>query len=339
MTTTTPSTLLGPLTTTYTPTGSICNSIHFADNPVGTGWFAYGGIASDSTSCMPTGFTRDPQYYFSPAACPSGYTVACQSSISTDGTTTTVGTCCPMNYVCRTPRAGNIYGCTSLVTAETVLTIESVTYETISSESTTVYAQSSDIITTTLSSDQTWIEAYGVIVQRQSGDAPFIATSTSTTSSGATATGSSSQTGSSAQGTSSSEAASSLGLSTGAKVGIGIGVAAGVLLFLLTALLFIWKRKTRNNANNNNNFDPAGHPDMQYTSNVQWSRPPPGFSEVGDNHSHDQIYADQTYMASPDGGVAKGSYTPLQELSAHKAPAEMPQYTRIHEMHADQINH
>lgn len=354
MTTTTPSTLLGPLTTTYTPTGSLCNSLHYAKNSNGAGWFALGGIGIDSTSCMPTGFTRDPEYYFSPGICPSGYVAACSSSFTSDSSVITVGTCCPQNYVCRTPRAGNIYGCTSLVTDYTVLTLDSVTFETISTASTTIYTNSQGVITTTLSSDQTYIEAYGVIVQRQSTDASFIAASTSTSTSGATAA-TASGTSSSQSTISNQETSSASGLSTGAKVGIGLGVAAGVIAILI-AMFFLFARRKKNNKNNinaNNYNNPGyagGNNEMQYHGGggAQWAGQPTEYSEVGGGaspqhhqaytpHSQSQ-YTDQTYFSSSTGGVVnKGNYEPLHELSTIKSPVEMEHYARVHEMQADPI--
>lgn len=89
------STRLGALTTTYTPSGTQCNSIHYDTNPTPPGWFVLGAIAEDSTDCYPAGYTRVPEYYYSPGICPSGYTVACQTEGTTYSTVTTVATCCP----------------------------------------------------------------------------------------------------------------------------------------------------------------------------------------------------------------------------------------------------
>jgi hypothetical protein len=69
-------------------------------------------------------------------------------------------------YVCFQNRGDNIYGCTSLVTSESVLTVLSVSYETITGDSTTSYPIETSTITTTIEQDEYEINAFGIIVQR-----------------------------------------------------------------------------------------------------------------------------------------------------------------------------
>lgn len=87
------STNIGPLTTTFTPSSPTCTSIFNAQNG-GPNWLA---LAQDVNTCLPSGFNREPQYFYSPGVCPSGYDYACTVLPSTmNGVVgSTVVTCCP----------------------------------------------------------------------------------------------------------------------------------------------------------------------------------------------------------------------------------------------------
>lgn len=80
---------LGPLTTTFTPTGVDCQSTYLAANNDNR-WIQYG--QPDTTQCVPTSFTPFQEYYYSPGVCPSGYYYACEAGV---GTSSTQATCCP----------------------------------------------------------------------------------------------------------------------------------------------------------------------------------------------------------------------------------------------------
>ncbi|ETS79277.1 hypothetical protein PFICI_09130 [Pestalotiopsis fici W106-1] len=333
--TTTPMTLLGALTSTYTPIGATCNSIHFAINPLHeTGWFALGAIETDylTSSCMPGGYTRAPQYYYSPGVCPSGYTPACSASLTTDSAVTTLATCCPTGYVCYQNRGDNIYGCTSLVTSESVLTVLSVSYETITGDSTTSYPIDTATITTTISQDEYMINAYGVIVQRQADDPAFVSTSgastsTSTASSGTVAsvpseTGTS--TAAAAAGSSSSSSSSSE-LSTGAKVGLGVGVSLAAILFIGSIVFFFLSRRRARNAAGQGEAGQAGHlSELGSPNSANWSGQPVMVSQMDASsiaQPYGQPYKDQQYASH---NYAAPAYHQVpQQLSADSVPVEM----------------
>ncbi|KAF7941777.1 uncharacterized protein EAE97_006614 [Botrytis byssoidea] len=237
--------LIGPLTTTYTPTGSDCNQIFWSQN-LKNSWLAHGAIGSGSTTCMPSGFNRETAYYYSPGVCPTGYSAAC-SSYSTDSSATkTIATCCP-TYSIR-PN----YGCASFFTEDQTLSINSALFNTVTAASTTSYPVIYASTTITVTSGVDKVAAYGVIIQRASDDPSWVSsTASSSTSSSmaspigsgsaavASATSSSSNVSSATDSASSSSASSSTGMSTGAKAGVAIGVALGILLIIAgTFLLF-----------------------------------------------------------------------------------------------------
>ncbi|TGO61890.1 hypothetical protein BOTNAR_0122g00120 [Botryotinia narcissicola] len=244
--------LIGPLTTTYTPTGSDCDQIFWAQN-LKNSWLAHGAIGSGSTTCMPSGFNRETAYYYSPGVCPTGYSAAC-SSYSTDSSATkTIATCCPTGYTCFANRASDqIYGCTSFFTEDQTLSINSVLFDTVTAASTTSYPVIYASTTITVTSGVDKVAAYGVIIERASGDPSWVSSTASSSTfsstaspieSGSTAfahaTSSSSNVSSATDSASSSSASSSTGMSTGAKAGVAIGVALGALLIVAgTFLLF-----------------------------------------------------------------------------------------------------
>lgn len=84
---------IGPLTTTFTPSLPTCTSIFYAQN-AGASWLA---LVQDANFCLPSGFNREPEYFYSPGVCPSGYDYACTVVPSTTNGVvgSTVATCCP----------------------------------------------------------------------------------------------------------------------------------------------------------------------------------------------------------------------------------------------------
>ncbi|KAK9422917.1 putative Mid2 domain-containing protein [Seiridium unicorne] len=316
---TTTSTLIGALTTTYTPSGSICGSIHYDTNPTPPGWYALGAIAEDSTSCMPTGFTRAAQYYYSPGICPSSYTPACWSVETTESVLTTKATCCPTGYVCKQNRGSNIYGCTSAVTEDTTFTLLSVSFGTITAESTTSYGAISGTITTAVSASDTYINAYGVIVARQSTDPPFTSAATTTTSNtGASNTNSiasetSAASSTTAASSSSSTSSSSAGLSTGAKAGIGVGVAlAAIAMLVLVFIIFRRKRKAKNASA----VGTGGNPEVHHYTDPSVPQQPFLPSSV-------PPYSEQAY-AAPYKDQRPGYDHQVSELSHDALVSELP---------------
>ncbi|KAI1459191.1 hypothetical protein F4805DRAFT_421830 [Annulohypoxylon moriforme] len=84
---------LGPLTTTYSASGSNCDSIYLTlTNEV----LIYGTPDSALSSCYPTNFVQYDGNYYSPGICPSGYSYACTAGLGNSGT---AATCCP-TYAC-----------------------------------------------------------------------------------------------------------------------------------------------------------------------------------------------------------------------------------------------
>ncbi|CAD6449391.1 6186bbd2-40c5-4b47-8e9f-8eb3339936ba [Sclerotinia trifoliorum] len=250
--------LVGPLTTTYTPSGSDCSQIFWAQNPINH-WLAFGGIGTGSTTCMPSGFNRETAYYYSPGICPTGYSAAC-SSFSTDSSATkTVATCCPTGYTCFANRPSDqIYGCTSYFTEDATLSINSVLFDTVTAASTTSYPVIYASTKITVTSGINNVAAYGIIIERASDDPTWESSTTSSSTSSSTAspiasgsitlvsaTSSSSSTSSAQQSTSTPSTPSSTGLSTGAKAGVGVGVALGVLLISAFAFLFFRRLQKR----------------------------------------------------------------------------------------------
>ncbi|APA08603.1 predicted protein [Sclerotinia sclerotiorum 1980 UF-70] len=252
-----PSHLVGPLTTTYTPLGSDCSQIFWAQNRLNH-WLAFGGIGTGSTTCMPSGFNRETAYYYSPGICPTGYSAACSSFSTGLSATKTVATCCPTGYTCFADRPSDqIYGCTSYFTEDATLSINSVLFDTVTAASTTsypvIYASTRIAVTSGVNN----VAAYGIIIERASDDPTWESSTTSSSTSSSTASPiasvsktlvsatSSSSTSSAPQSTSTSSTSSSTGLSTGAKAGIGIGVALGVLLIGAIAFLFFRRLRKR----------------------------------------------------------------------------------------------
>lgn len=73
-----------PLTTTFSDAPSSCSGLYNS--------FVY--IVDPATSCLPSGFARNPSSFFSPGiACPSGYVTACHDTTGVSSITTV--TCCP----------------------------------------------------------------------------------------------------------------------------------------------------------------------------------------------------------------------------------------------------
>ncbi|KUI57872.1 hypothetical protein VP1G_05158 [Cytospora mali] len=241
---------LGPLTTTYTPTGANCQSTYIGANNDNQ-WIQYG--QPNTRQCVPSNFTAFEDYYYSPGICPSGYTYACEAGI---GTSTTQATCCPVGYTCRVGVANrdtDPFACASTYTSNTYLTAE---YFQMLSDSA---GGSTNTSTTTstfyLASDSGfYVEAYGPIVRRSAGDPEWSSTSGSGTGAG-TATSSTGQGSSAGSAATAGEASSTAtasaqpesGLSVGASAGIGVGVGLGCIIFIgcIAAAYIIGKKKRR----------------------------------------------------------------------------------------------
>lgn len=247
-------TILGPLTTVFTPPApctiavGLCESCDIA-------WWGQtcgGGGVEDNTSCWPTTTqgapepTQLPLYgwgFYSPGLeCPAGYTSACSA---VDGVTsqwkhqfqmeaeeTFVG-CCPEGFAC-----DNIQGQTCLMRAK------STEFPTVSCEG----GSSNNFGFTTLpNAAVTTMSLYAPMIQIawKASDRPKTSSSSATTSA-TTSAPTTTAPNSTSTANPNSPATSDSSLSTGAIAGIAIGAAA-LLLLTLAAAIFIWRQRRRNN--------------------------------------------------------------------------------------------
>ncbi|KAI1139141.1 hypothetical protein F5Y05DRAFT_339681 [Hypoxylon sp. FL0543] len=250
---------LGPLTTTYTPSGTGCQSIHIG-SITGLTWIQQGTISD----CFPSSFQPQDGYYYSPGICMEGYNYACEVAVGGGSSSITAATCCPSGFACAKARAsGDPNACIATLTSDSSYVLDVMTYVTGSPtklSSTAVLKRSGDLVF-----------AKGLVVWRAPSDAAWpnsgsvsstttintLSTPTSTSASTPIATASipaATSTNSPVQNTASAETLSpspstenTSGLSVGAKAGIGIGVAFGSLLLLgaIAAAYLVGRRKGR----------------------------------------------------------------------------------------------
>ncbi|KAJ5890250.1 hypothetical protein N7504_011060 [Penicillium tannophilum] len=102
-----------PLTTVFSPAAACTTDTWYIEYLSGTyhydtaisatdaGWWLSQG-PKEWSSCFPSGYKAATDFYFSPGLCPSGYTVASQSTDSLDGNVETRATCCPSGYSAQT---------------------------------------------------------------------------------------------------------------------------------------------------------------------------------------------------------------------------------------------
>lgn len=86
---------LGPLLTTYVPGPGCDDTLYgkiYSSLSVREKYHSLG--QTDTTSCYPASFAA-PNHWYSPGICPSAWSSACGSVVSSDATTETRVTCCP----------------------------------------------------------------------------------------------------------------------------------------------------------------------------------------------------------------------------------------------------
>ncbi|EAQ87460.1 hypothetical protein CHGG_04079 [Chaetomium globosum CBS 148.51] len=243
-------TILGPLTTVFTPPAPCTIAVGWCKT-CDVAWWGQtcgGGGEEDNTSCWPTTTegvpepTKLPLYgwgFYSPGLeCPAGYTSACSAvegvtsqwkhQFRMEAEETFVG-CCPEGFKC-----DNLRGQTCLMRAK------STELPTVSCEN---GASNNFGFTTLPNAAVTTMNLYAPMIQLawKASDRPETSTlSSSATTSAPTTTTLNPTSAADPNAPTISEPA----LSTGAIVGIAIGAAA---LFLLTlaAAIFIWRRRRR----------------------------------------------------------------------------------------------
>ncbi|OJJ29909.1 hypothetical protein ASPWEDRAFT_177641 [Aspergillus wentii DTO 134E9] len=239
------STLIGPLTTTFSPPSSCFNYfLPTSVDPTGvTSWWLNLGPLK-TADCLPPGWGASAWY--SPAVCPTGYAAIVDKIVNSE----TQAVCCPnfdgQTYTTRSQpdnSADFAYWhsterCYSLQTTGTSLI--NVTRPALDDATT---SESTKVMTS-----GELVNAFGISVRWKDGD---LATAPATVSATPTAT-------SSSESSSSPISASNTGLSSGAKAGIGVGVAIGAIAIIAFALAFFFlQRKKRKAA-----AVPAGQPYM-----------------------------------------------------------------------------
>ncbi|KAK3324409.1 hypothetical protein B0T19DRAFT_464435 [Cercophora scortea] len=242
-------TILGPLTTTFTPSPACtvavalcktCNVAWLGQTCVATG-------AQDATECWPPTSAGAPPpsatvngwgFYSPGTLCPSGYASACTATAGAEtpgwdiqfkmlADETAVG-CCPSGYTC-----GNLNGQTC------VLSVASTVMPTVTCRS----GVSDGFDFMTLPADGVNVFAPMIQINFKSSDlaSDTQATSTTGTTTGTTSVAITSQTA--------SPVAKQPAISTGAIAGIAIGAALLVIGIIVAAIL-VWRKKRRGTSNN-----------------------------------------------------------------------------------------
>ncbi|KAJ3496843.1 hypothetical protein NLG97_g2356 [Lecanicillium saksenae] len=158
--------VVGSLTTTFTPAPSCASHIGYIISSADGGTFAVRGPLPAETECFPPGFPATEQAYYSPALCPSGFTTAALAAVAGIQVAKSTALCCPsvasMVFVDQTSYQGNItlptqLACVNLTSAATVAPLTRV-------------IDGSTITTDTTISTSATIAAYGVRVIFTSDD-------------------------------------------------------------------------------------------------------------------------------------------------------------------------
>ncbi|VTT72433.1 unnamed protein product [Fusarium fujikuroi] len=187
------------------------------------------GPSGSDANCFPSSMELGSTFYYSPGICPSGFEVACSSTVGGE----TRATCCPSSFSCQTETGWPWYS-TDLCTISIPRTVEVIVSESV---------VGGDWKRTTVSGAAA--NAIGIPIRWHSSD--FASTTTGARTS---ATGSVTETSSSSTGTSSSDSSSDNGgLSTGAKAGIGAGVGVAVLAGLAALGWFVLRARRAKQAN------------------------------------------------------------------------------------------
>ncbi|OBS22826.1 hypothetical protein FPOA_09150 [Fusarium poae] len=188
------------------------------------------GPSASDADCFPSSLELSSTFYYSPGICPSGFEVACSSTVGGE----TRATCCPSSFSCQTETGWPWYS-TDLCTIVIPKTVQVIVSDSLVGgdwERSTVNGAAANAI--------------GIPIRWHSSD--FASTTAGTTTS---ETGSTTETISSSTATSSSDPSSDGGgLSTGAKAGIGAGIGVVVLAGLVALGWFVLRaRRKKQEAN------------------------------------------------------------------------------------------
>lgn len=243
------STILGPLTTIFTPPSSCISSMSDVFMQILT-TSAFDGLLYGplNTICFPNSYQDIRNVYYSPGLfCPVGYETACISFDSTD----TVVTCCPTSFTCNYETLFSweyTLGCSSPFAAF--------------SRVITVISSGTILSTTLLTGGVGALNALSVAIRFQSTDLVSSTTSTTQQPSYYTETPSPSYRPSTPEPTGPGSSNAGGGLSAGAGVGIGIGTTIGLLALIgAIGLAFFFGRRSsqrgRRTNNGHNNETPS----------------------------------------------------------------------------------
>ncbi|KAJ5658542.1 uncharacterized protein N7484_002191 [Penicillium longicatenatum] len=197
-----------------------------------TGWWLNLG-PTDWSSCFPTSYETNTEFYYSPGVCPSGYWAAGQGVSTIDANEEeTHATCCPNNYIVQTESPTLDWQKTNLCSSRNTHS--------------TVWYYTQGGTTTSLTTTADGINAKGISIRWRSADFAAQSTSASASDTPATATATATATGTSTN--PADDSTQSSGLSTGAKAGIAIGVAVGAIA-IITVLALLWMRRRKERLN------------------------------------------------------------------------------------------
>lgn len=86
--------IVGPLTSLFTPSSSCLTGLWAIGDPSSGDWYNQLGPVSTS-DCLPPGYHQASFALYSPGVCPSGYSRACSEVVSDGSFSDVVATCCP----------------------------------------------------------------------------------------------------------------------------------------------------------------------------------------------------------------------------------------------------
>ncbi|KAL2871592.1 uncharacterized protein BJX67DRAFT_166568 [Aspergillus lucknowensis] len=221
-----------PLTSIFTPPPECSTSWTFersAYNGVENGLFVQNVVSTDlDTSCFPSGFNQvgratTDDTFFSPGACPAGYTT---NTGATTVASTTTASCCLSDYYFLI--SDSQQGCVSTFTGTTFVAARAGGL-----------GSDVDLTTSTTASGTIQMWAQPITIMYQESDLSYY---TSTSSSSVSTTPSSSTITTTSPPRPDSDTSSDSGtLSGGAKAGIAVGSIVGALLLLGLGFVF-WRR-------------------------------------------------------------------------------------------------